>query len=222
MAHNAAANLGTETAPSQLQEYPAKRGNSSHSSARRLTGEPREGWGGDNSLLGKGSPGQGSPLCLGLGVMLCSPGKAETENSPLPPGRSVLSHSALFFSTTFFSPLPLKFPSLHQQFQCHLFKCHLWSPPSPRLPFPRSFLHISYKNQPNQHPHRILPSSCGALHLPWLGRAEGRPPRDPGQGKGVWRAGATVPVLGARALVRLLETRSSAREKPSGLGCQSE
>lgn len=126
------------------------RANSSHSSAPRLAGEPRKGLRADNSLLGKGipigSPGQGSPLCPGLWVMLCSPGKAQTENHPLPPdlpGRSVLSHSALFFLTTLSPPLPLKFSSLDQQFQCHLFKCHLPSPPSPRLPFPRLFLHSS-------------------------------------------------------------------------------
>lgn len=99
--------------------------------------------------------------------VLCGPGKAETESYPLPPGRSILSHSALFFLTTFFSPLPSKFSSLDQQFQCHLFKCHLWSPPSPPLPFPRSFLHTSQKTPTKSasppHPSLLIWSSASAL-----------------------------------------------------------
>jgi len=111
---------------------PQERANSPRRTAPRGLGEPGEGLRGGNCLLGQDNPGQGSSLCPGPPVMLCSPCSQGRKLSSPPeyPWKICFAMLSSFLLNTASLPLPLKFFSLDQRFQCHLFKCHLPSPPS--------------------------------------------------------------------------------------------
>lgn len=182
--HGAAADLSNEVTPSQQQRGPCGIGQIHHAGQPHArAGEPREGLSSGSCLLGKCKPGQGSSLCPGLRVMLCSLRRQGRNQKPSsPPGcpwqicfdrlSSFLFNAASPPFQVFQSPLQMSpvIPTftqvaLPQIISTHFRKKNLKKKRSPSLPHPSLLIWSSLSTlagtDSRQSPAEAKPGTCG-------------------------------------------------------------